>query len=100
MIGKKRPLVIRKNNFLAIGPKVNQTEISPMAANNLTTLNSNTSGDRKFNNTNNMGGISGEASMSQTRQNITLLLKSLNSTQGNDTLGQTSLKDSKLIKIN
>ena len=59
---------------------------------------SNVSGDRKFNNTNNMG-LSSEASMSQTRSGITQLLKSLNSTNSNETL-TTSLKDSKLIKIN
>ena len=74
---------MKKDNFLNSNSLLQKSEVSPNVTNNYTTLNSNTSGDRKLNNTNNIGGglgISSDASMSQTRYGISQILKNLNST--------------------
>ncbi len=94
---------MRKNNFIN-NQNINTLDQSPMSTTGITnfnSLNNNTSGERKMNNTNNLG-LSSEASMSQTRHGITQMLSSLNSTtaKNNETMTSTMFKDTKqLIKV-
>eukprot|EP00347_Sterkiella_histriomuscorum_P019859 403340035 len=107
-IGKRKPLIIRKNNFIQnSNAAYNQLQESQNTTQNMQTVISGVT--NRFNNTNNMNQTSGqmsEASQSQTRYGITQMLKSLNSTtQSNDlanSLQQTnqSLKENKMFKIN
>jgi hypothetical protein len=88
---------MRKNNFIN-NQNINTLDQSPMSTGitNFNSITNNTSGERKMNNTNNLG-LSSEASMSQTRHGITQLLSSLNSTtaKNNETMTSTIFKDTR-----